>query len=89
MPLPRVSATSLGNTHHPGPSFAVGIVVRINSPLEGAREWRRIGLDKPSEIAAANDDSKAENDQLGRIMSLAADICVAPRAPALFVDCGQ
>ena len=36
--------------------------------VEGAREWRRIGLDKPSEIAAANDDWKAENDQLGRFI---------------------
>jgi putative DNA primase/helicase len=36
--------------------------------VEGAREWRRIGLDKPSEITAANDDWKAENDQLGRFI---------------------
>jgi putative DNA primase/helicase len=36
--------------------------------VEGAKEWRRIGLDKPAEIAAANDDWKAENDQLGRFI---------------------
>lgn len=36
--------------------------------VEGAKEWRRVGLDKPAEIAAANDDWKAENDQLGRFI---------------------
>lgn len=36
--------------------------------VEGALQWQRIGLDKPSEIAAANDDWKAENDRLGRFI---------------------
>jgi len=42
--------------------------------VEGAREWRRNGLGKPPEITAANDDWKAENDQLGRFIE---DCCVA------------
>ena len=41
--------------------------------VAGAREWRRNGLQKPSEVAAANDDWKAENDQLGRFI---AECCV-------------
>jgi putative DNA primase/helicase len=41
--------------------------------VEGALEWRRDGLGKPPEVAAANDDWKAENDQLGRFVE---DCCV-------------
>ena len=41
--------------------------------VEGTREWRRIGLDRPPEVAAANDDWKTENDQLGRFV---AECCV-------------
>jgi putative DNA primase/helicase len=36
--------------------------------VKGAMEWWRIGLDKPPEIAEANDDWKAENDQIGRFI---------------------
>jgi putative DNA primase/helicase len=41
--------------------------------VEGAKEWRRKGLGKPPEVTAANDDWKAENDQLGRFIG---DCCV-------------
>jgi putative DNA primase/helicase len=41
--------------------------------VEGAIEWRRDGLGKPPEVTAANDDWKAENDQLGRFID---DCCV-------------
>jgi putative DNA primase/helicase len=41
--------------------------------VEGAIEWRRNGLGKPPEVTAANDDWKAENDQLGRFID---DRCV-------------
>ena len=41
--------------------------------VEGALEWRRNGLGKPPEVTAANDDWKAENDQLGRFIE---DCCV-------------
>jgi putative DNA primase/helicase len=41
--------------------------------VEGTREWRRIGLDRPPEVAAANDDWRTENDQLGRFI---AECCV-------------
>jgi len=41
--------------------------------VEGALEWRRNGLGKPPEVTAANDDWKAENDQLGRFIG---DCCV-------------
>jgi putative DNA primase/helicase len=41
--------------------------------VEGAIEWRRKGLGKSPEVTAANDDWKAENDQLGRFME---DCCV-------------
>jgi putative DNA primase/helicase len=36
--------------------------------VEGAKLWRRDGLQKPPEVSAANDDWKAENDQLGRFV---------------------
>ena len=36
--------------------------------VEGAKEWRRNGLGKPPEIIAANNDWRAENDQLGRFI---------------------
>ena len=36
-------------------------------------QWRRNGLCKPVEVSAANDDWKAENDQLGRFIE---DCCV-------------
>jgi putative DNA primase/helicase len=36
--------------------------------VEGARLWGQQGLQKPPEVAAANDDWKAENDQLGRFI---------------------
>ncbi len=41
--------------------------------VSGALQWRRIGLCKPVEVSAANDDWKAENDQLGRFIE---DCCV-------------
>jgi putative DNA primase/helicase len=36
--------------------------------VEGAKLWWRDGLGKPPEVAAANDDWRAENDQLGRFI---------------------
>ena len=36
--------------------------------VQGAIEWRRNGLGKPPEVIAANDDWRAENDQLGRFI---------------------
>ena len=36
--------------------------------VEGAKEWRRIGLGRPTEVAAANEVWRAENDQLGRFI---------------------
>jgi putative DNA primase/helicase len=41
--------------------------------VKGALEWRRNGLGKPPEVTAANQDWKAENDQLGRFVE---DCCV-------------
>jgi putative DNA primase/helicase len=41
--------------------------------VEGAKEWRQHGLGKPPEVTAANDDWRAENDQLGRFIG---DCCV-------------
>lgn len=41
--------------------------------VAGALAWRRNGLGKPPEVSAANDDWKAENDQLGRFIE---DCCV-------------
>jgi putative DNA primase/helicase len=36
--------------------------------VEGAKRWWRDGLGKPPEVAAANADWRAENDQLGRFI---------------------
>jgi putative DNA primase/helicase len=36
--------------------------------VEGAMLWRQHGLGKPPEVVAANDDWRAENDQLGRFI---------------------
>jgi putative DNA primase/helicase len=36
--------------------------------VEGAKLWWRDGLGKPPEVVAANDDWRAENDQLGRFI---------------------
>ncbi|MCC7235424.1 MAG: hypothetical protein IT163_08980 [Bryobacterales bacterium] len=36
--------------------------------VEGAKLWRQYGLGKPPEVVAANDDWRAENDQLGRFI---------------------
>ena len=36
--------------------------------VEGAKLWRQHGLGKPPEVVAANDDWRAENDQLGRFI---------------------
>jgi putative DNA primase/helicase len=36
--------------------------------VAGAKLWRQQGLGKPPEVAAANDDWRAENDQLGRFI---------------------
>jgi putative DNA primase/helicase len=36
--------------------------------VEGAKLWRRVGLQKPPEVSAANDDWRSENDQLGRFV---------------------
>jgi putative DNA primase/helicase len=36
--------------------------------VEGAKEWRQIGLGRPTEVAAANEFWRAENDQLGRFI---------------------
>jgi putative DNA primase/helicase len=36
--------------------------------VEGAKLWRQHGLGKPPEVVAANDDWRAENDQLGRFV---------------------
>lgn len=36
--------------------------------VEGAKMWRQHGLGKPPEVVAANDDWRAENDQLGRFI---------------------
>jgi P4 family phage/plasmid primase-like protien len=36
--------------------------------VEGAKLWWRQGLGKPPEVVAANDDWRAENDQLGRFI---------------------
>ena len=41
--------------------------------VAGALQWRRNGLSKPVEVMTANDDWKAENDQLGRFIE---DCCV-------------
>jgi putative DNA primase/helicase len=45
--------------------------------VEGAKLWRRDGLQKPPEVSAANDDWKAENDQLGRFVE---ECCMVPDA---------
>lgn len=45
--------------------------------VEGAKIWRRDGLLKPHEVSAANDDWKAENDQLGRFVE---ECCVVADA---------
>ena len=45
--------------------------------VEGAKLWRRDGLQKPPEVSAANDDWKAENDQLGRFVE---ECCVVADA---------
>jgi putative DNA primase/helicase len=36
--------------------------------VEGSKQWSQHGLGKPPEVAAANDDWRAENDQLGRFI---------------------
>ncbi len=45
--------------------------------VEGAIEWRRTGLGKPPEVIAANNDWRAENDQLGRFIQ---EACVVGSA---------
>jgi putative DNA primase/helicase len=41
--------------------------------VDGAREWQRIGLGKPPEVAAATEAWRAENDQVGHFIE---DCCV-------------
>jgi putative DNA primase/helicase len=54
--------------------------------VEGAKIWRRDGLQKPTEVSAANDTWKAENDQLGRFVEECCVVvdCVSARARPLY-----
>jgi len=54
--------------------------------VEGAKLWRRVGLQKPPEVSAANDDWRSENDQLGRFVEeccVVAD-CASAKARPLY-----
>jgi putative DNA primase/helicase len=54
--------------------------------VEGAKLWWRQGLGKPPEVVAANDDWRAENDQLGRFIEeccVVAD-CLSGKARQLY-----
>ena len=54
--------------------------------VEGAKLWRLVGLQKPPEVSAANDDWRSENDQFGRFVEeccVVAD-CASAKARPLY-----